>query len=158
MDEYSKPEFEQPINELGGSERVDENEVDNSFEFTGKTVAITKKTIIEFVWDLIDKNDPDYPHPLTDNLYMKINGKTIMVPHDIQNEAIATYTPNNREKNTLTKKIEDYSVVNYFDDPDKKEKKKRKNKNKNINYIYLIILIVVLASLWYGHNHGYKRF
>jgi hypothetical protein len=69
---------------------------------TGRTVNIGRDELISFVHDVLNEykmkkinGDPDpRPNPFTESLFFNQGKKTLMVPHDIQNQAISLYLEN----------------------------------------------------------------
>lgn len=85
------------------------NKQQNMFEVTGKLIPIPKNTFMRAVYaelenfkaNLLDGNPSPVPNPFTESLVVADNGKTVMVPPDIQNEAIALYLQTDPELQSM---------------------------------------------------------
>jgi len=85
------------------------NKQQNMFEVTGKLIPVPKNTFIRAVYtelenfkaNLLDGNPSPVPNPFTESLVVADNGKTVMIPPDIQNEAITLYLKTDPELQSM---------------------------------------------------------
>ena len=140
------------------------NEEDyKSFEMTGNSLELKKEEVLNLTLNVIneyvirtEKGEKNVkPNPFNESLYVDIEDKTVMIPHDVQNEAIniflqktntetVKYEENKLEETKLDDDLEDENneLSNETDD------EKYKN-DSNQTLLYLFLLIIFFASIMY---------
>ena len=76
-----------------------DNENDPNYKMTGNMVKIPQDHFVKFVFQAMQEfkekllaGDPNpVPNPLSESLFITNGDKTIMIPHDTQNDAITLY-------------------------------------------------------------------
>ena len=140
------------------------NEEDyKSFEMTGNSLELKKEEVLNLTLNVIneyvirtEKGEKNVrPNPFNESLYVDIEDKTVMIPHDVQNEAIniflqktntetVKYEENKLEETKLDDDLEDENneLSNEADD------EKYKN-DSNQTLLYLFLLIIFFAAIMY---------
>lgn len=140
------------------------NEEDyKSFEMTGNSLELKKEEVLNLTLNVIneyvirtEKGEKNVkPDPFSESLYVDIEDKTVMIPHDVQNEAIniflqktntetVKYEENKLEETKLDDDLEDENneLSNETDD------EKYKN-DSNQTLLYLFLLIIFFAVIMY---------
>jgi hypothetical protein len=149
---------------------INENNID--FKMTGKTQPLLKEDCIKLVFMALDKCKGDLisqkmhidESPLNKSLFLSKDDKTIMIPHEIHNEAITMYLKNNSDlsnalgyrfynndnnnsntnskplvNSTDTESLEDYLT--------KKISKKDKKSNNFSKFLFIVCLILVIYCI-----------
>lgn len=142
------------------------NEEDyKSFEMTGNSIEFKKEEILNLTLNVIneyvirtEKGEKNVrPDPFHDSLYVDVEDKTVMIPHDLQNEAINIFL---EKKNTETikyeenkyeeNKFDETKLDENLDDELENEVYDEKYKNdSNQTLFYLFLLIIFFAAIMY---------
>ena len=140
------------------------NEEDyKSFEMTGNSLELKKEEVLNLTLNVIneyvirtEKGEKNVrPDPFNESLYVDIEDKTVMIPHDVQNEAINIFL---EKRNTETIKFEENKLEETKLDDDLEDEndelsneaddEKYKN-DSNQTLLYLFLLIIFFAAIMY---------
>jgi len=149
------------------------------FKPTGKMVPVPKNTFMNAVYSelenfktkLLNGDSDPVPNPFYESLVVTINNTVVMIPSDIQNEAIASYIQTNPQLKHMTENIitdpirsplidsgafnphrnNDADVDAYIIDEDN-----TKLPQTGGNGIYILICIVVLGLLMFLYKEKLK--
>lgn len=162
------------------------NENDSNYKMTGKMIPIPKEEFIKFVFQAMGEfkekllsGDPNpEPNPLSESLFITNGERTIMIPHDIQNEAITMYLKRDQQLKAMIgvnepldseseyadrKPLVDSNAFEVETDDDVDEQintddgytedlEKNSSSNSNAVLIALCIVTVLLLIYMFGHK------
>ena len=137
------------------------NEEDyKSFQMTGNSLELKKEEVLTMTLNVInefvrrtesgEKNVK--PDPFNDSLYVDIEDKTVMIPHDLQNEAINIFMEqrNSESIKYVNNEVNESNLDENIDEDLVEEDDDEKYKNdSNQTIFYLLLLIILIAALMY---------